>query len=133
MYIRDLVSGMMLLRSVPFDTVAIGDTLRTDAFFEETLYDFKVVYDGTEEIKTKLGWINAHRLLPVMPENPVFDGEDSIVAWVSADENQVPLKMEAEMFVGSASLEIIEAEGLAAPLGKKAERAAQREASGSNP
>lgn len=130
LYIRDLVSGFMLLRSIPFDTVSIGDTLRADAFFEETLYDFKVVYDGLEEIRTKVGRVMAYRLIPVMPDNPVFDGENSVVAWVSADENQIPLKMKAKMFVGAASLELLEIEGLAYPLG---DVAASQQNGGSGP
>ncbi|HAA12979.1 MAG TPA: DUF3108 domain-containing protein [Cytophagales bacterium] len=117
LYIRDLVSGMMAVRSIPFDTVQIGDTLQADAFFEETLYDFKVIYDGQEEIKTKIGRMMAHRLVPIMPDNPVFDGENSVVCWVSADSNQIPIRMEADMFIGAASLEILTAEGLAEPMG----------------
>ena len=117
LYIRDLVSGMMLVRAIPFDTLSVGDTLQADAFFEETLYDFKVIYGGVEEVKTRLGTIPAHRLVPIMPENPVFDGENSVVCWISADGNQIPVKMEADMFVGAASLEVMSAEGLKHPLG----------------
>lgn len=116
-HINDLVSGLMQIRSIPFDTLQVGDTLRTHAFYEETLYDFEVIYEGKELLDTEIGEIWAHRIKPIMPDNPIFDGENSIVAWVSADANQLPLRMKAKMYIGSASLSITGVEGLAFPIG----------------
>ena len=45
-------------------------------------------------------------------ENSIFDGEDAILAWISDDENKIPLKVEAEMFIGHAGIELAEYSGL---------------------
>lgn len=102
----DLISGYLYLRSVDYSTLSINDTIRFNAFYDEILYDFQVVYKGIEPVKTKVGEINAHKLVPIMPENDIFPGETPITAWISADGNQLPLKIEAEMFFGSAYCEL---------------------------
>ena len=41
-----------------------------------------------------------------MPENSLFDGENSIRVWISDDINKVPLKIKANMFVGAVEVDI---------------------------
>ncbi|MDH5399172.1 MAG: DUF3108 domain-containing protein [Cyclobacteriaceae bacterium] len=110
--VRDMIAGIMYLRVVDFSNHAIGDTLKVSGFFEDTFYNMKVIYAKKEVIKTKVGRFNTIKLVPVMPENSLFDGENSIAAWISDDENKIPVKVEAEMFIGHAGVEIIEFEGL---------------------
>ena len=57
-------------------------------------------------MKTKLGTIRAIVLSPIMPENGLFDGENSIKVWISDDQNKVPLKVKAQMFVGAVEVDI---------------------------
>ena len=54
--------------------------------------------------------------MPVMPQNKVFDGENSVTAYFSDDKNRIPVKINAEMFIGSAGVELIGYEGLRNPL-----------------
>jgi hypothetical protein len=51
-----------------------------------------------------------------MPQNKVFDGENSITAYFSDDKNRIPVKIDAEMFIGSAGVELTSYEGLRNPL-----------------
>jgi Protein of unknown function (DUF3108). len=53
---------------------------------------------------------------PVMPKNKLFNGENSITAYFSDDKNRIPVKVEADMFIGSAGVEIIGYSGLRNPL-----------------
>ena len=103
---RDLLSGYMFLRMVDFTNLSTGDTISVEGFFEDTFYHFNILYEGIEKIKTKLGYIRAHKLVPVMPDNKIFAGENSITAWFSDDKAQIPLKIEARMFIGKAGCEI---------------------------
>lgn len=114
--VRDLISGYMLFRGVDFSNFQINDTLKIDAFFEDTVYDFQVLFKGREEVNTKLGKINAIKLVPIMPDNKLFDGENSITTWFSDDLNKIPLKVEANMFIGSAGVELISALGVKHPI-----------------
>jgi hypothetical protein len=47
---------------------------------------------------------------------PIFDGENSITAWFSDDKNRIPVKISAEMFIGSAGVELTDVSGLKNPL-----------------
>ena len=108
----DLISGYAYLRTIDFTKFKVGDTLKMKGFFEDKFYKFNILYMGTEKIKTKLGKIMAYKLVPVMPDNKLFAGENSISAWFAADGSKLPLKVEAKMFIGRAGCEITGYEGL---------------------
>lgn len=110
--VHDIVSGFYYFRNVDWANKQVGSSVTVKAFFEDELYTLKVVYKGTETLKTKLGKIKAYKLVPIVPDNELFDGEDSIRFWLSADQNKVPLKIKAKMFVGSVELDIIKQENL---------------------
>ena len=111
-YAQDLVSGYFYLRTMDFENMKVGTKFRIDGFFEDKTYDFDIKFKGKEIIKTKFGKIHAYKLEPIMPDNKLFDGEDSILFWVSADQNRIPLKIRAKMFIGAFEVEVTEYEGL---------------------
>lgn len=104
--IRDMLAGYLYMRTVDFSKMKKNDRFRVSGFFEDEFYDLDVVFKGREKVKTKAGKFKAIKLVPVMPDNELFDGDDSIFVWISDDENKVPLKIEAKMFIGSAGLEL---------------------------
>ncbi|MEX2335637.1 MAG: DUF3108 domain-containing protein [Fulvivirga sp.] len=104
--VQDIVSGYYYLRTLKFDTLNNGDIIEIDAFFDDEVYDFKVRFIGREMIKTKLGEIRSVILAPIMPDNDLFEGENSVKVWISDDLNKVPLKIKAEMFVGAVEIDI---------------------------
>lgn len=115
---RDLISAFLYFRTVDFNRVAVGDTLKLDVFFEDQYYKMQVIYRGKSSVKVKAGSFNAIILKPVMPDNSLFKGPNSITVWLSDDKNKIPLKIEAEMFIGSAGVELTKYKGLRNPLPK---------------
>ena len=114
--VRDMVAGFFLLRTMDFSQMKKGDFFEVHGFHEDTFYDLKIIFLGREYVKTKLGTIHSIILLPVMPENSIFDGENSIRVWISDDKNQIPVKFEAKMFLGDAGIEIVGTKNLMYPL-----------------
>lgn len=114
--VRDLISGFMFLRTQDLSKVKVGDTVTISGFFEDTFYKLKVVYKGKEVVKTKAGKIRALVFKPSMPENSLFKGKDSITAWFSDDKNRIPIKVSADMFIGSAGVELTSFKGLKNPI-----------------
>jgi hypothetical protein len=104
--VQDMIGGYYFLRLLDYDHMNVGDTIRVNAVFENELYDFKIRYMGKEKLKTKFGSIPAITLVPVMPDNKMFDGENSISVWLSDDKNRIPLKIKANMFVGAVELDL---------------------------
>ena len=105
---QDMISGYFFLRTIDYNKHKKGDVIKIKAFFQDKLYDFKVVYEGKETVKTKLGKFSAFKMTPMMPENKIFSGKNAITFCMSNDANKVPLKIRAKMFVGAIEVEITE-------------------------
>ncbi|MBL7862604.1 MAG: DUF3108 domain-containing protein [Cyclobacteriaceae bacterium] len=110
--VRDLVAGFLYLRVIDFNKYDKGDTLTISGFFEDTSYNLRIMYYGKEKVSTKVGKILSHKLVPVMPDNKLFDGENSITCWISDDLNRIPVKIQAKMFIGSTGIELQSFKGL---------------------
>ncbi len=110
--VRDVVAGFMYLRVIDFSKYKVKDTVTVSGFFEDKAYSFKILYHGKEVVKMDLGRIVCHKLVPIMPDNTLFRGENSVTTWISADKNQIPIKVEAKMFVGNATTELVGFRGL---------------------
>jgi hypothetical protein len=114
--IQDIVSGFYFLRTLDYSRMKKGDIISVDAFFEKDLYDFKVKYNGTETVKTRFGKINAIELVPILPDNQLFEGGNAISCWISNDENRMPLKVKARMVVGAVEIDLESYAGLKHPV-----------------
>ena len=110
--VRDIVAGFTYLRVIDLRRTKKGDTLTISGFFEDASYKLKIIYDGKEKISSDVGKVICHRLIPIVPDNKLFDGDNSITVWLSDDQNQVPVKIQAKMFIGSTGLELVEFRGL---------------------
>lgn len=114
--VRDMVAGFLYLRNMDLSRIKLGDTVSVKGFFQDEFYDFKIIYSGKETIKVKAGKIRTIVFKPVMPKNKVFDGENSVTAWFSDDKNRIPVKINANMFIGSAGVELTDYSNLRNPL-----------------
>lgn len=115
-YVRDMIGGFLYLRVMDFSKLKVNDTVTITGFFEDEFYKLKIIYKGKENVKLKVGKVRALLFQPLMPKNKMFDGENSIKAYFSDDKNRIPLKIDAEMFVGSAGVELTRYSGLKHPL-----------------
>ncbi len=115
--VRDLIAGFMFMRTQDFNRKKVNDTISVKGFFEDEFYHLKVLYKGKETIKVKAGKFRAVVLKPLMPANKIFDGENSVTVWFSDDKNFIPLKVSANMFIGSAGVELTSYAGLRNPPG----------------
>jgi hypothetical protein len=114
--VRDLVAGFLYLRTLDLSKVKIKDTVTVAGFFEDQFYKLKIIYAGKDIVKTKAGKIRCIAFKPVMPKNQLFEGENSITAYFSDDKNRIIVKIDAEMFIGSAGVELTGYSGLKNPL-----------------
>lgn len=114
--VQDMVSGYYYLRLLNYDNIRKNDTIKLLGAFEDKTYPFKVIYLGKARIKTKFGKANSFMISPVMPENSLFKGKHPIRMWISDDQNRIPLKIEAELLLGSVDLDIQEYANLKYPI-----------------
>ncbi|MEO5977237.1 MAG: DUF3108 domain-containing protein [Chryseolinea sp.] len=116
--VRDMISGFLLLRNMDLSQVKEKDTISVKGFYEDEFYNMKIVYAGKETIKVKAGRIRSLVFKPVMPKNKVFKEQNSVTAWFSDDKNRIPVRIDADMVVGSAGVELIGYSGLKNPVNK---------------
>ncbi len=114
--VRDIISGLFFIRSLNLSDLAIGDTVKVAGFFEDEFYDMSIIFKGRRIIRTPFGRISTLVFYPFMPKNSIFEGGESISVYLSEDNNHIPLRIEAKMFIGSAGIELISYEGLRSPL-----------------
>lgn len=105
-HVQDAISGYFYLRTLDFNKLTPNDVVDVPTFFENSVYKLKVKYRGKDTVKTKFGKIKALKLTPIMPNNELFKGENSIRIWVSDDANKVPIKVEVDLWVGSLVMEV---------------------------
>jgi len=106
--VQDIVSGYYFLRTFDFDTIRTNEMFEVVGFFDDTTYHLDVKLVSRERLKTKIGEFDAVVLSPVMPENSLFRGRYPVKAWISDDKNKIPLKIKAELFIGSLEIDIKE-------------------------
>jgi len=114
--VLDMVSGYYFLRLQNYERLAKKDTIRLKGIFENKTYDFKILFLGKENVKTKFGKIASFVISPIMPENSLFRGNHPIKMWISDDGNRIPIKVEAELMLGSVELDVTAYENLKFPL-----------------
>ena len=110
--VQDIVSGVYYLRTLNYDNRKVGEQIKIQGFFDDEIFDFTVTYRGKTTVETKAGDIRAIKLIPKMPKNKLFDGEDAIAVYLSDDQNKIPVLIQAEMFVGSVKINLHKYKGL---------------------
>ncbi|WP_018476908.1 DUF3108 domain-containing protein [Pontibacter roseus] len=105
---QDIVSGFYYLRTLDYDRMTPGEKFTVKGFFDEEVFDMVVTYKGRENISTKAGTFRAIKLIPKMPKNKLFKGEDAVTVYLSDDKNKIPVLIQADMFVGAVKVDLYE-------------------------
>lgn len=114
--ILDMVSLLYYIRGLNYNRLKPGDVIQTITYFDDEIYPFKIRYKGKEEVRTKYGRIHCHRFDPVVEPGRMFDSEDDMQIWLSADQNVIPIKVRFDLLVGSLRMELDQFANLKYPL-----------------
>lgn len=115
-YVQDVMSGVFYARTIDFSKSYIGQTFPLDIYLDQTIYNLKFKYLGTETIKTDLGKMKCYKLRPQLVVDRVFKDEDDMTIWVSADANRIPVRVQTDIYVGSLKIDITSHKGLNNPM-----------------
>lgn len=115
--VQDIVSVFYYLRNHPqVDKLATGDAITVDMFFDEEVMKFRLKFLGREVIDTKWGKVSCLIFRPYVQAGRVFKEQESLTVWISEDENKVPVRIKANLAVGSLKADLDEFRGLVSPL-----------------
>jgi hypothetical protein len=107
-YIHDILSSLFYLRRMNIDKFKKGDVINITTYFGDEIFPFPLRFRGKEIVKTKIGKIECYRFDPVVEVGRVFESEDDMTFWVTADKNQIPIKIRMQLVVGSVYCDLIE-------------------------
>jgi hypothetical protein len=115
--IQDLISFVYYLRKhLDIDAIKKDEFVVVNLFFDSENYAFKFKFLGRETIKTKFGKVKTLKFRPYVQSGRVFRSSESITLWVSSDDNKIPLRLQADLSVGSITADLDAFKGLKNPF-----------------
>ncbi|SNY94748.1 DUF3108 domain-containing protein [Flagellimonas pacifica] len=112
--IQDLLSASYHLRNkYDLDEFEVGKSIDMDMLFDDDgVYKFKLKFLGKEVIRTKFGKVECLKFRPVVQSGRVFKEKESLTLWVSNDLNKIPVRIKADLAVGSLKADLDAYNGL---------------------
>ena len=111
--IQDMISTFYYLRNYDTQNMKPGDEIDINMFFDYDSFPFKLKFLGYETLKTPFGKVKTQKFTPLVKAGRVFKAKESVSVWISADDNKIPLKIQADLAVGSLRAELKSYKGLA--------------------
>ncbi|AUC85587.1 DUF3108 domain-containing protein [Polaribacter sp. ALD11] len=111
--IQDMLSSFYYLRNQDVKKMKKGDEIAIDMFMDSQVYPFKLRFLGREVLKTKFGKVNSLIFRPLVQSGRIFKAQESVTIWITDDANKIPIKMKADLSVGSLRAELEAYKGLA--------------------
>jgi len=115
-YTLELVSGFYYLRTFNFDRMRVGEVIKVPGYLDGDNFMLEVTYKGRTIVETMAGDVRAFKLVPKLPNNKLFRGENAISVYLSDDRNKIPVLFQAEMFVGTVKVDMVKYQGLKSRL-----------------
>ncbi|MEO1011355.1 MAG: DUF3108 domain-containing protein [Bacteroidota bacterium] len=106
--IQDLISAFYFLRNNynTEDLIKDGDITLKMLFDDDGVFNFKLRYLGTEVLRTKFGKVECYKFRPFVQSGRVFKEKESLSLWVSKDKNRIPIRIKADLAVGSIKADL---------------------------
>ena len=111
--VQDMLSSFYYLRNQDTKGMKKGDALAIDMFMDSQVYPFKLRFLGKEVLNTKFGKVNCLVFRPLVQSGRIFKAQESVTIWITDDVNKIPIKMKADLAVGSLRAELEAYKGLA--------------------
>ncbi|CAN5212725.1 DUF3108 domain-containing protein [soil metagenome] len=115
--VHDMLSAFYYLRNdLNSKPLIVGQEVKLNMFYGDESHEFKLKFLGREVINTKFGKIATLKFRPYVLAGRVFEEKESLTFWVSDDLNKMPVKISANLKVGSLNASLEEFKGLKNPL-----------------
>lgn len=117
--IQDMLSSFYYARTLDFKNAKVGKEYEVKMFIDDEIYPFKVKYLGDETIKTRKGKFKCHKIRPVVMKGRIWEKEEDMTMWITADQNKIPVQVKSKILVGSIKATLVGWEGLASPIAQE--------------
>lgn len=104
---QDLISAFYYLRNfLPSEPLEPNQSFGINMFFDNENYLFKLKFLGKEILNSKFGKVSCLKFRPFVQAGRVFREQESVTLWVSDDKNRIPLRMQADLAIGSIKADL---------------------------
>lgn len=115
--LQDLVSTFYFLRNhFDLEGIQVGETASLHMIYDKKPFAFRFRFLGYENVKTKFGVVPCVKFRPYVEEGRIFKKDSGLSLWVSNDNNRIPIKVVAELSVGSLDVDLVDFKGLKHPF-----------------
>jgi hypothetical protein len=105
--VQDLISCFYYLRKYyPIEGISLNESFNINMFFDNENYIFKLKYLGKETIESKFGKIECLKFRPIVQSGRIFNEQESVTLWISNDLNRIPVRVQADIIVGSIKADL---------------------------
>lgn len=111
--IQDMLSSFYYARTLDFKHAKVGQEFEVKMFIDDEIYPFKIKYLGDETLKSRKGKFKCHKIRPVVMKGRIWEKEEDMTMWITADENKIPIEVKSKILVGSIKATLVGWEGLA--------------------
>lgn len=111
-YLQDVVSSIFYARTLDFNSAYVGQVFPLNIYLDQEIYKLQFKYLGKETIKTDVGKVRCIKLRPQLVVDRVFKDEDDMTIWVSDDANKIPVRVKADIYIGSLKVDLTDYSGL---------------------
>ena len=118
---QDLLSAFYYARTLDMQDAEIGQEFVINTFFDREMYPLKFKFLGSEVVTTDLGSFNCLKFRPMVEKGRVFKEEEDLTLWISDDNNKVPVRLKANLLVGSIKMDLVEYKNLSEKLNQVSE------------
>jgi len=110
---HDVLSAFYFARRFLFkENLQPEDTLPFTIFLDKQVLVFKIKYQKKEKVKTAFGKIDAMKFVAVIEGSSPFKKEEDMEVWFTDDLNYIPLRISADLPIGSLKCVLISYSGL---------------------
>lgn len=110
--IQDVLSVAYYARTLDVKDKPIGTEFLLNVYLDNEIHTLKFRIDGFETLKTDVGKIKTIRVIPEVIGGRVFKDKNALKVWVSNDDNKLPVRLQADILVGSIKVDITKYSGL---------------------
>ncbi len=111
--VHDMVSILYCARNLDLTNAKKGTVFTLPFLLDDSVYYSKIIYEGKETIKSKLGKVDCIKIKPMVATGDVFKDPFPATLWISDDKNRIPIRIESALTVGSVRVDITAYSGLA--------------------
>jgi hypothetical protein len=106
--VQDLLSAAYYLRNnYNVEDLKINESIVMDMLYDDDgVYQFKLKFLGKDIVRTKYGKVECLKFRPYVQSGRVFKEQESLNLWVSNDLNKIPIRIKADLAVGSIKADL---------------------------